>query len=499
MRISLLQAGSRGPILDLRDSRGLVGFVAEDDPLWGDLLAGLRAAYASGGGQRGAGPVVEGADGPVRVGTEAFEARLAPVLAAHGLRREEYAALWFGEGSAETWLAAAGALLAGRAAVLEMRGGEGGVAGSRGDTADDAAAVASEDLVRDARGEVDRLARSLKKAEGLESRLRAAREEEAVARGDAEAATMAWVRERQDAETRLLLYRDRERELRALLRSTDEAGEEGACGRCGRELGDRAGRVREALREEWEAVVQDGRWWRRRRDQLEGKPRDLQAAEQRAVALAAEVDGLAEELARRKARGPDLEAATRRLDGLSELAARLRGGVGGAGGAGAGRVDGGAAGEVRRARLVSDTRRRVRARIHGKVVALTGGRLLGTFPDLFAAWSAGGGRGGADPVVLEVAARIAMVELATGAGVKLDSVVFPDPLHRLHREDRPRVLAALARLARGVSLVLAHAAPRVAAAAPECFDFLYRPGGAGDGGRVRRRRSGLGAVWLGSG
>lgn len=495
MRLASLQAGSRGPVLDLRDSRGLVGFVSEGDPLWGEFLGGLRTAFASRGRRSAPGPVVEGTDGPVIVGTDAFEAQLEPVLEAHVLRREEYAAIWFGEGAAGTWLAAGGTLLLGPAGAGEVRGGGGGGGSgvAEGGSAYDLPAARVARLARDARNEVDRLTKSQEEVEGLKARLREAREEAAIARGDAEAGTMAWVRERQDAETRLLLYRDRERELRGKLKSMDEGGEDGPCGRCGRELGDLAGPVREILREEWESVVQDGRWWRRRRDQLEGKPDDLQAAERRAVALAAEVDGLAEELARCKAQVVGLEGAGRRLDDLLELAARLRGrGGGGVGG----RAEGGAAGEEGRARLVSETRRRVRARIHGKVVALTGGRLLGAFPELFAAWAGGGGRGGADVAVLEVAARIVLLELATGAGAKLESIVFPEGLERLHPQDRSRAVAALARLSRRIPLVLVCAAPQVVAAVPEYFDFLYRAGGTGDGDRILRQRSGLGAVWL---
>lgn len=494
MRISSLQAGSRGPVLDLRGARGLVGFVSENDPLWDEFLLGVRTAFGSRGGHRGPGPVVEGAAGPVGVGTPAFEAELEAVLAAHGLRREEFGAIWFGDGSARTWLAAAGTLLVGPAVAEEMRGGgRGGGEGSVGGLAD--AWVAR--LARDARSEVERLMRLREEVAGLEARLREAREGAAIARGDAEAATMAWVRERQDAETRLLLYRDRERELRGKLKSTDEAGEDGPCGTCGRELGDRAGVVRDALREEWESVVQDGRWWRRRRDQLEGKADDLQASENRAMALVAEVESLVEELARRKVQGAEVEAATRRLDELLELSARLRGGAGGGGKGGADRKGSGVAGEERRARLVSETRRRVQARIHGKVVALTGGRLLGGFPELFAAWERGGGRGGEDVAVLEVAARIVLVEVAAGAGAKPDSVIFPEDLGRLHPHDRPRVATALARLARRIPVVLVCAAPHVAAAVPECFDFLYRVRGVGEGGGIRRQRSGLGALWIG--
>ncbi|MDE2875414.1 MAG: hypothetical protein OXU69_04955 [Gemmatimonadota bacterium] len=492
MRITSLQAGSRGPVLDLRGARGLVGFVGGRDPLWDEFLAGLRTAFGSRGGHRGPGPVVEGPEGPIGVGTSGFEAHLEAVLERHGLRREEYGALWFGDGPATAWLAAAAALLVGPVGAAEMRGGGGGGEGSAGGPAD--AVVAR--LARDARSRVERLTRLREEVGGLEARLREAREKAAIARGDAEAGTMAWVRERQDAETRLLLYRDRERELRGQLKSTDEAGDGGRCGRCGRELGDRAGPVRESLREEWESVVQDGRWWRRRRDQLEGKPDDLQASENRAMVLGAETESLAEELARRKVQGSEVEAARQRLDDLLELSARLRGG-GSDDKADGNRKRTGAAGDERRTRLLAETGRRVRARIHGKVVALTGGRLVGAFPELFAVWSRGGGRGGEDVAVLEVAARIALVELAAGAGVRPDSMILPDNLARLNREDRPRAVAALAGLARRIPVVLVHAPPEVATSVPEYFDLIYRLDGTRREGRIRRQRSGLGSVWLG--
>ncbi len=105
--------------------------------------------------------------------------------------------------------------------------------------------------------------------------------------GDVEQATMEWLRERQDAETHLKAYLDRASELKARLAQLEAGGPEAPCPTCGRPLADHLGEVRVQLREEWESVVQDGRWWKRRRAQLEDKPEHLRALEAAAERLEA--------------------------------------------------------------------------------------------------------------------------------------------------------------------------------------------------------------------
>lgn len=497
-RISALRAASSDVVLDLRDARGLVALACDSETPWNVLLGGLREAFAGKGGHRGVGPVVDSVNGSIGVGTSDFEALLEPVLANHSLRREEFAALWFGDGAPDVWLESAAALLLGPEKTREpRRSGEAGESGDSGGGDGPAGSVALriERSILEAGNRVARLGRAREGVEELQARLHALREEEGEARGHAEAAMTAWLRERQDAETRLLLYRDRERELRKEVGGLDEAGENAPCGSCGMPLGDRAGKVREARREEWKAVVQDGRWWRRRRDQLEARPGELEAAEARVAGLGGEANGLAIELERRKLQGAELEAAARHLDELVEIGANLGGGPDGT----AAQRSHGSGGEVeeKRAERVSEARRRVKAGIHGKAVVLTGGRLVGSFPEVFAAWAGSGRRGGGDVAVLELAAWLALVELAAEAGIEPGSVIVPVSLGRLHRDDRPRALAALAGLARRVPVVVVHAAPGVVSAAPECFDFAYLVPGGVEGGRIRRRRSGLGVVWLG--
>src|SRR5690606_10469046 len=85
------------------------------------------------------------------------------------------------------------------------------------------------------------------------------------ASGDLEAAMLEWAQERQDAESKLELYRMRAREVRGRIRDVESSGAESPCPTCGRPLGRSADAFLESLRGEWEGLVQDGRWWRLRR------------------------------------------------------------------------------------------------------------------------------------------------------------------------------------------------------------------------------------------
>ncbi len=428
MKLRTLAANTRGSSIDLRAAEGLVAFVAADETDWREYVAVLRMAFASAGAFRGPGPAVSGPDGPVRVGTPDFEALLAPLLAAYCIGREEYAALWFGAGAAAVWLSAAGSLAEQRQRRSHSRQGTTG---------------------RSSRGVVPGRAGPAPGA-----RVRDLSQRAASARAEAEAGMLAWVREKQDAETRLLLYRDRERELRQRLGTIEKAGADAACAGCGRPLGKHADAVCKVRREEWDAVVQDGKWWRRRRDQLKDKPRRVKQLEDRAGALEAEVAALSAEVAgEADSEGTEVAAAVRRT--------------------------------VRRA-------------IHRKAVSLTGGRFAGTFPGLYADWMEGarGGVGGEEIASLELAARIAMLEFALGCGTEVGSVVFPTGLEQLIGEDLPRALAELAALAEHVPLLMVKVTPHVAAAAPECFDLLLRFENSPAGRRIRRQRPGLGLVRL---
>jgi DNA repair exonuclease SbcCD nuclease subunit len=130
----------------------------------------------------------------------------------------------------------------------------------------------------------------------METELQELRAETAVVLGDVEEAVADWLRERQDADNQLRAYRDRARELKARIAQIEEAGSQTDCPTCGRPLEDQAGDVLQTLKEELEAVVQDGQWWKRRREQVEEKPESLREQEAHHHRLQASVEGLAEKI-----------------------------------------------------------------------------------------------------------------------------------------------------------------------------------------------------------
>ncbi len=144
----------------------------------------------------------------------------------------------------------------------------------------------------------------------LEEQLAGLRADSAELEGEVEVSTMGWLRERQDAETRLQAYRDRARELKARLRQLDAAGPEAPCPTCGRLLDEQHDDVIEELREEWEAVVRDGQWWKRRREQLELKPERLQEMELRQMRLHASLEEAMERLERARMHSGSAAAQT---------------------------------------------------------------------------------------------------------------------------------------------------------------------------------------------
>lgn len=146
--------------------------------------------------------------------------------------------------------------------------------------------------------------------------LRAARAEQEEAEGELEERKTAWLRDRQDAETKLQSYRDRALELQEEVRRVRSAGPDGICPTCRRPLGADYERLSAALEEQWGEVTQDGRWWRSRHDQLAEKPEEVVELEGRVAVVAERV----EEKARKHAR---CEAALQELETLrTERSAR---------------------------------------------------------------------------------------------------------------------------------------------------------------------------------
>lgn len=134
-----------------------------------------------------------------------------------------------------------------------------------------------------------------------------------------------WQQDRQEVRTRLQAYKDRTAELQQQLDRLRETGAEGTCPTCGRPLHDHFDQVVRSLEDEWETLVQDGKWLKKRERQLEPKPAALEAAEaqradvharlerattrlRRAESAVEEREALAVELERRRTRLAALDA-----------------------------------------------------------------------------------------------------------------------------------------------------------------------------------------------
>lgn len=175
--------------------------------------------------------------------------------------------------------------------------------------------------IRDLEGATEEL-------DALEGELRSLRADDAEVTGDLEQATMEWLRERQDAETHLQTFRDRARELKQRLGQLEEEGGDATCPTCRRPLTDHLPAVQDLLRDEWEDVVQDGSWWRRRREQLENKPDRLRDIERRALRMHAQTKTLAEQVEVARSRVAEMEQLRARLSELTDRAgARPPGGT----------------------------------------------------------------------------------------------------------------------------------------------------------------------------
>ncbi len=107
-----------------------------------------------------------------------------------------------------------------------------------------------------------------------------------------------WQQDRQEVRTRLQTYKDRTAELQQQLDQLREAGPEGTCPTCGRPLHDHYSQVLTDLEDEWESLVQDGKWLKKREGQLAEKPEALVEAERARTELKGRIQDRQEKLNR---------------------------------------------------------------------------------------------------------------------------------------------------------------------------------------------------------
>ncbi len=366
--------------------------------------------------------------------------------------------------------------------ALERARALGGEA-SGSDTVEGAAAIRNA-----VRVDAARVAAELRAAEREQ---RAMRADAVELGGDLEVATMDWLRERQDAETTLGAYRDRARELKGRLRRLESGGPEAPCPTCGRILQSHYDEVLRELKEEWEGVVQDGSWWRRRREQLELKPVHLQELESRSVRLHATLDASLERVELLRARLGEMEEAA---DGAPLRTAAPTGGP----------MDSlvAALRRLREARL-SRARTLLLARASRYIGRISGGRILAI------TWSGGtahlqGDSGPLSPLSEEdlaagrLALRLGAASLVAVGGQVLASLLVEEPFDRLDMEARLRTLVLLRELLQEIPTILLFSRGEAVDARPELFDAILelRDDALGGASPLRPAHAGAGRVLL---
>jgi len=153
-------------------------------------------------------------------------------------------------------------------------------------------------LIARGRRRLERLEEAPEYLERYRRELAAARDSLEAAESEVRSRLARWVETKREAETRLQLYRERAQRLREEIKALVEGGEEGPCPTCGRPLGKNLEEVRARLEDEWEAIVQDGKWLKQRRAQLESKPEDLLSAEEALTEAETEVEEANDRLVR---------------------------------------------------------------------------------------------------------------------------------------------------------------------------------------------------------
>ena len=174
--------------------------------------------------------------------------------------------------------------------------------------------------VRERLGQLERRAAELPGGEAVNAaraRADAIRAELTAFALEADERRTAWVRDRQDAETRHQGLRDQFAELRDQRERIVAAGEGGACPTCARPLGAEYANVLGVLDRQLEAVLGNGKYFKQRVAQLETEPPELEAVETKRVRAEQALGEAVEEQGRLEAQAAELralEAERRRLE-----------------------------------------------------------------------------------------------------------------------------------------------------------------------------------------
>jgi len=156
-----------------------------------------------------------------------------------------------------------------------------------------------------------------------ETALAVAQEARRAAEVDEERARTAWVRDRQDAETKRQALLDQYQDLKGHRARITEAGAEGACPTCLRPLGQEYPGVLDTLGRQLEEIAINGQFFKQRLKQLAVEPPELREAQARRTGAAAALDAAVQRVAREVEQERERAALGEELARLEARAAML--------------------------------------------------------------------------------------------------------------------------------------------------------------------------------
>ena len=166
-----------------------------------------------------------------------------------------------------------------------------------------------------------------------EAQLTARRQESETVQGEHETQRTAYVRDRQEVETKLEALRAQFADVKAQRERVEQLGPESPCPTCTRPLGANFGKVLDGLEDQLDTLKANGKYFGDRLKQLETEPEALRTLGERRRALAAEVTALERRYAKCQAGvqelrvvEQDVAARERRLAGVRADLAGLPGG-----------------------------------------------------------------------------------------------------------------------------------------------------------------------------
>lgn len=158
-----------------------------------------------------------------------------------------------------------------------------------------------------------RLANSPALEEEATVALEAKRAELEDTQGRLEERRTAWVRMRQEAQTKLTALLQQHGDLKLQLERVESLGSEGACPTCSRVLGETFDKVVGRIREQVEEVTVDGKYFRSRVDQLEEMPDEVKQLDERRRILTQEAGALERALAKAQSAVQEMAQVGREL------------------------------------------------------------------------------------------------------------------------------------------------------------------------------------------